>query len=45
MVANTELEWKLGRYSRAFKRGASPSFFFFPLPLDKGKGDKGGWGR
>jgi len=24
-----------------FKRGASPSFFNLPLPLDKGKGIKG----
>jgi hypothetical protein len=27
-----------------FKRGASPSFQNPPLPLIKGKGDKGGWG-
>jgi len=28
---------------RAFKRGETPLFLYFPLPL-KGKGDKGEWG-
>jgi len=28
-----------------FKRGISPSFQNFPLPLIKGKGDNGGWGH
>jgi hypothetical protein len=26
------------------KRGEAPLYKIFPLPLGKGKGDKGGWG-
>jgi len=26
------------------ERGEAPLFFTLPLPLIKGKGDKGGWG-
>jgi len=27
------------------KRGEAPLLIIFPLPLIKGKGDKGGWGH
>ena len=29
---------------RMSKRGFTSLIYSFPLPLDKGKGDKGGWG-
>jgi len=31
-------------FQREFKRGEAPLSPPFPLPLIKGKGDKGGWG-
>jgi len=35
---------KIPENIKEFKRGETPLFISFPLPLIKGKGDKGGWG-
>ena len=45
LTYNSPFPLKTNRISGVFKRGGSLSFQNIPLPLNKGKGDKGGWGH